>query len=450
MKILRPFFVCTLIALLLQLTLSHCANPVPPSGGDKDTSSPQITSIRNSVLKDGRKRILISFDENISSTGTIQISPKIKSSNALRNLSEQRVKKTRLQLDVPAHTNTIYLNATIVDLNEKNRLKQPNLIMNEDTGDIFISVNTPNSAGQKKKNGVFINLDSFVYLPETLSNGHYHFDGMATTSFKTYVIENDNNQNIDINEPYNAFYSTPRASDTFDVKLYPPHKNYRNSYILSNNIHCIIGAPIFQNWLSQGGLQLNNDTLLVESKHYSAIQQDLAIDSAITSNKKISVPNKSFGIFEKDTFYSTLSNYGYNSSNYCQKINGLTSINNTNDTIKKNYTNLGKVLLTNPMDSVIMVRITSSKMDYIVEIKNKFTVSILLPEGQYQTVYWINNLKEEYQYLNIDGYNFRDNDISLYPELFHIPMKPLLIKKNLDNTLILPKIGTYNTGVTTK
>jgi hypothetical protein len=51
--------------------MSGCANPVPPNGGDKDTAGPVIVSIESEVLKTGQKRVVIAFDENITTSGAI-------------------------------------------------------------------------------------------------------------------------------------------------------------------------------------------------------------------------------------------------------------------------------------------------------------------------------------------------------------------------------------------
>ena len=110
------------LAIIIMALINGCANPVTPSGGDKDTTGPVIVSIESTVLKTGQKRVTIAFDENISTNGAILTSPRILNPNAsLLHKTEQRVKRNTLFLTLPSYTQTVYLSSTLVDLNEKNK-----------------------------------------------------------------------------------------------------------------------------------------------------------------------------------------------------------------------------------------------------------------------------------------------------------------------------------------
>ena len=64
-KIIIPFVI---------ILFAHCANPVGPTGGDKDIVPPKIQKVKTLELKD-EKSITIIFDENINTKGSIALSP---------------------------------------------------------------------------------------------------------------------------------------------------------------------------------------------------------------------------------------------------------------------------------------------------------------------------------------------------------------------------------------
>lgn len=443
----RPFILSfTCLYGILIVLVSGCANPVPPNGGDKDTAGPVIVSIESEVLKTGQKRVVIAFDENISTSGVILTSPRIINPNASTlHKTEQRVKRNTLFLTLPSYTQTIYLSSTLVDLNEKNKFKQPTLLLGNDTGEIHIFIDETDA---KKKYNVFIIKDSFIEISEKKNPTQYHFDGLKLTSHLTYVIENDNNNTIDNNERYNVFYSTPRARDTFSIGLYPSTKRYKNHYFTKDNKHVVIGSPFYEEWYNLDSLGNYNDTLHFNHYQENIFKNDLLLDTGINTNRSFNYENKyQFGIVNSDTIQSTLGYYGFNSKSYSKKINQLYL-----DSSKKSYINLGETNIQNLSDSDVMVSIQNDKMHYITKLNKQSNKDIILPEGQYQITTWINieSIKEPYQKLNIDSYNPKTKALFTESEVFVLLEKPLIIKKDIVNTLILPKTGTYNTGVTTK
>ena len=139
--------------------------------------------------------------------------------------------------------------------------------------------------------------------------------------------------------------------------------------------------------------------------------------------------------------------YGFNSKKYSLVIQkGYL------DSSKKTYINLGKTNIQNSSDSDVMVSIQNDRMHYITTMYKQTNKDIVLPEGQYQITSWINieSNEEPYQKLNIDSYNPKTGSLFSESEVFLSLQKPLIVKKNIENTLILPKTGMYNTGVTTK
>jgi len=110
---------------LLVLIMSFCANPVPPSGGDKDTTSPVLISVE-STIKNGENRITLLFNENITTSGSLVYSPK---NTGVANPTTNSIKTQRsnLIITVPSTTNCLYLDHWVFDLNEKNPLLNTNL-----------------------------------------------------------------------------------------------------------------------------------------------------------------------------------------------------------------------------------------------------------------------------------------------------------------------------------
>lgn len=428
---------------LVVLIMSFCANPVPPSGGDKDTTSPVLISVE-STIKNGENRIALLFNENITTSGSLVYSPK---NTGVANPTTNSIKTQRsnLIITVPSTTNCLYLDHWVFDLNEKNPLLNTTLLLSSDSGELIIKIKGTKQT--KEKYGVFIKKDSLIYLPQNKNNSHYHFQGLTNSIHETYIIKNDNNQKIDNNEPYQVFYSVNRPTDTFFITLYPERKIYKNAYFLRNqNMYCLIGSPVFHGWLNKtDSIAINQDTLFLTSTDKADIQQSLQIDSFIKTNKSIRKENiPLYGVYENDTIISTLGYYGFNHPNYSKHFQK-----NPFDTIKRNYLFLTQNDIKNPTDEMIYIKLLSEKINYILVLKPKETVSITLPEGTYSWVSWINNPYYP-QLLNIEGYDFTEQKILDDPEQFFSSTTPWILKKNLSNTLILPEKTSYNTGVTTK
>lgn len=435
---------CVALAALFQ----SCANPVPPAGGDKDTSAPILLSVE-SALKSDRNQITLQFDENITTVGTLVYSPKIKTSNT-PSASTVKTQRNTIRVDVPAITNCVYLDNWVVDFNEKNPLKNSSLLLNGDSGEVIIKIKTSNST--KSKFGVYIFRDSLIYYPKSNKNNIYHFQGLPSGIYETVIIENDNNQKIENNESYNIFFSVNRPNDTLFVSLYPPKKTYKSAYLLSETKYpyCLIGSPISHEWLLlTDSLNLKQDTLLFSGTISKRVQTDLSIDSFITSNRIINQAEKKlYGVLDKDTLTSRLGLYGFNTSNYSSTYHT-----SQDDTVKHSFIALSKNTIQNNTDTTVYIRVFNNQINYILILGKLQQTQIILPEGSYSWVSWIHSNQENddlSQPLNIDGSYLFVNDINMQQESFYSSLKPWIVKKNLENTLILPELSLYNTGITTK
>jgi hypothetical protein len=431
------------IVLLAVFLFQSCANPVPPAGGDKDTTAPVLVSVEN-TLKSNEQKITLVFDENINTSGTLVYSPK--SNNPENNVSSVKVQRNTVSVSVPLHAKCIYLDQWVVDLNEKNPYKNSSLLLSADSGEVILKLKGNLSA--KSKFGVYILRDTLIYYSHYKKDNAYHFQGLPAGVYSTVVIEGDNNQKIENNEAYNVFYTANRPKDTIYVSLYPAHRNYKSAYFLNQQKqHCIAGAPVYQQWLNlSDSLSIKADTLFFTQSFSRQVMQDLAIDSFITTNKTIkNTQTLSYGIFEKDTMVSTLGWYGFNSKKYHTGY-----IKNPTDSSKKQFYFLTKNTITNPVDTAIHLRIFSNQINFIIRIPAKSEKELYLPEGTYNWISWVNNTQPMNQELNIDGYDHEKHIPLDEPELFYPSSKPWILKKNLNNTLILPNSALYNTGITSK
>ena len=143
-KTTTSFKIRTLIfGLFYIILIIGCANPVPPLGGEKDTTKPTILSILNTPKKT-RQIIEISFNENVQTKNTLITSPITNNSN-----TTTVTKNKKITIITDQHTNTIYLNQFVTDLNENNPINQPVLILNQDSGEILIQ--TPIEDIKRKK-----------------------------------------------------------------------------------------------------------------------------------------------------------------------------------------------------------------------------------------------------------------------------------------------------------
>jgi hypothetical protein len=115
--------------------LYSCANPVQPSGGDKDTTAPLVLSVE-SAIRTNHNKITVVFNENITSNGPLVTSPIFLNNDQSVSFTIQRDK---LKISVPDYTKTIYLDRWLMDLNEKNQLQHKTLLLSGDSGEVHLS-----------------------------------------------------------------------------------------------------------------------------------------------------------------------------------------------------------------------------------------------------------------------------------------------------------------------
>ena len=204
--------------LLGVLFLTQCAQPVAPGGGPKDEQPPKIVKYEpdNFSTHFSSDRFKIDFDEFVELDNINQkvlISPpmdkmpdfKVKGKSLVVKFNEELKENT---------TYTIYLGDAVVDITEKNPLKQNSYIFS--TGDKVDSMSMDGTVIQaidlKPAEDVFVMLykvhtdtipiDSLplvakpFYLSKTDKNGKFRFNGLADEKYLIFALRDLNSNHI--------------------------------------------------------------------------------------------------------------------------------------------------------------------------------------------------------------------------------------------------------------
>lgn len=448
----------------LLILFNHCASPVAPTGGNKDTAQPQILKIVYTQSK-AENTVTIFFNENIHAKGQVIVSPKLNGKAILNqdtNAIVQKINKNTITLKLPKHTATIYLSNNIADLNENNKYLGPSVLLTNDTGEIWLQNNTLLEPKDKltawineQFSGYFIKDSNFYYqyLSENLEQSKIHFAGLNNNLHGVSIVLNDNNNlNIDKHESYNYFLANTSNIDTINVRLYPPHYCYKNALLTYDTIPFVTTAPCYSEWIINNRiLNIIGDTILFNHTDENVVKQQLGIDSFIQTKIKLNKnkPQTSYYYVDKikDTFclIDKLELFKFQEHRSVQKSNLLP------DSLIKKSIQIFKGTINNPTDSVITIRLQGKNIDYIDVLGPGQSKSYYLPEDIYKILTWINQTTVNKSY-NImpNGFDFFNYNPLFIQESFCQPLKPYVINKQLENTLILPALVVYNKGVITK
>ena len=217
--------------------LYSCANIVAPTGGPKDTNSPQLLEMtpKNKIKNFDKRYVTFIFDE------LIQINDK-------KNIFFSPYSKDALKLDINKNKllvsfekelkeNTTYyinLDEVLKDVNEGNIVKDLDYLFS--TGNtidtLTISGFVADAKTSKPLDGVWVGLykndvDSLLYVQTPLyvvrSNrvGEFSFSNLSKDSFYIYAIEDlDNNLKFTLPNEKVGFYDKKVASQSKGIKIY--------------------------------------------------------------------------------------------------------------------------------------------------------------------------------------------------------------------------------------
>ena len=128
MKLFSSIIFCLAITVILAITGSGCGQPIPPTGGPRDTLPPLITSAEpaDSSLNFKGNKITINFNEYITLDNPfekITYSPLPK----INPLVEGKLKTVTIKIKDTLEPNTTYsidFGESITDINENNKLSR--------------------------------------------------------------------------------------------------------------------------------------------------------------------------------------------------------------------------------------------------------------------------------------------------------------------------------------
>ena len=209
MKLLSKIYTVAVI-VLIGLVVHSCANKGQgPTGGAKDETPPKVTKTTplNGALNFKKKEIVIHFDENISiekASDNVLISPpQLRQPEVKGNA---RIVTVQFEEDlVDSTTYTINFGNAIVDLNEKNPLK--NYRFSFSTGNeidtLQISGKVINAADLNPLSGVVVGIykvddergffmKPFMRIGRTDENGNFVIDNIKAGTYKVYALGDSN------------------------------------------------------------------------------------------------------------------------------------------------------------------------------------------------------------------------------------------------------------------
>lgn len=313
---LLPFSI-VLFSLVRILTLSSCANIIPPGGGPKDSLPPRLimASPKDSAINVTTKNILLTFDEYITLLNpqeNLIISPTVKSFP----LIDYKLRNVTIKLKDSLEPNTTYsfdFGETVRDVNESNIAKgltyafstgnkldnntYSGKVILAETGKIDSSLlvvlhkNSSDTAIVKNKPRYYTRLNG---------KGEFTFRHLPADEFSVFVIEGLNNFTKTYSDSTLLFafknsrvkISENTLTDTlFAFQEYPPKEKS--------------GTPQTQKKSSP----LNKeDKRLKYTNSLEGGQQDLLSDLTLYFNRKLSVfDSTGFNLY--DTGYHKISGY---------------------------------------------------------------------------------------------------------------------------------------------
>ena len=302
----------TIIAIII--TMVRCANPVGPTGGDKDITAPIIQKIN--ITNEGQyKKINILFDENINTKGAITVSPVTDKKNI-----ELEKHRNILEFKVAKQINSISLNDVISDVNENNIGKYPYIILGQDSCKYHIKYQTPDPTKDKIKG--YFKIDSFYYHGNHSIKENIGFGGLKKINQWMYVYNDlNNNDRYDITENYyiqkidsnQLFQYSDTIKDTIEIKLYPSNiQEVKKSINQQLFIAIYTQIPNYiieqENKINEINLISHHDTVIINIQDTTYFDKQLQLPKhqfkIINSKIEIGESNKInliTGIFDQDT-----------------------------------------------------------------------------------------------------------------------------------------------------
>lgn len=226
------------LLIIIATVLWQCATITPPSGGDKDTTPPQIItneSSQNYQTNFTKQPIIITFDEWVELK---DINKQVVISPPLEHPFELKIKKKSIVFKFDEEetlrdstTYTINFGDAVKDITERNPAKDLRYVFS--TGSFIDSLYVKGKlvdaiTGEPQANALFMlyenKADSVVrtikpfYFAKTDETGDFHIQNIKNSSFKGFALMDEDN-NYKFSQPtekigFATNYITPSGQDT--------------------------------------------------------------------------------------------------------------------------------------------------------------------------------------------------------------------------------------------
>jgi hypothetical protein len=202
------------------LLLAACAQPVVPTGGDKDATPPRV--IQTQISRGTFTEIQLDFDENIAANQPEQrivLSPAVSMKPSIK--TKQHGLLIRLDTIMPNNFQLQLLSGAIYDINEKNVLKDTVIYFQQQVSydsiptEFYLTGKMQSSYTLEKLKNISIYRGSFQKIPPTLTgltytrsneNGYYVLPVFDTLESQLLLLKDvNNNHRVDSGE---YFYVT--------------------------------------------------------------------------------------------------------------------------------------------------------------------------------------------------------------------------------------------------
>ncbi len=313
MKVFFKIILVVIVTGSIALSLSSCANIIPPGGGPKDSLPPRLIVAlpKDSAVNVFPKIINLTFDEYVvlqSVNENLIISPTLKNVPLVDN--KLRVVTIKIKDSLEANTTySLNFGNAIKDVNEGNILKGFTYVFS--TGNVIDNYTYSGKVFLAEKGRIDTTLivilhkilaDSAIakerprYYTRINGKGEFTFNNLSAGTFRAYVLPNDYSKKYDDSTKLFAFRNEPIviSNNTPYDTLYA-YEEYKQKVKTS--------IPItFTDKNSK------EDKRLKYLSDLEGGQQDLLSNLTLTFNRKIKLPDSSKIVFS-DSNYNTLKDY---------------------------------------------------------------------------------------------------------------------------------------------
>jgi len=307
MKIFFKIILAAIFIVSIALTVSSCANIIPPGGGPKDSLPPRLIGAlpKDSAVNVFPKIINLTFDEYVTLQGVNEnliISPTLKNVPLVDN--KLRVVTIKIKDSLEANTTySLNFGDAIKDVNEGNILKGFNYVFS--TGKIIDNYTYSGKVFLAEKGKVDTTLivilhkilaDSAIvkerprYYTRINGKGEFTFKNLSAGTFRAYVLPNDYSKKYDDSTKLFAYRTEPIviSNNTPYDTLYA-YEEFKQKVKIS--------SPI-----SSTDKNLKEDKRLKYSNNLEGGQQDLLDSLTLTFNRKIKLSDSSKIVFSDSNF----------------------------------------------------------------------------------------------------------------------------------------------------